>query len=120
MSSSNNAAASSSSTLSYATYKKTRFVDVPISDKLSSFPISQNTLDVYHSSLLSRITPSVKEQFLGSPIHLASPPTETQHKSTTRRLRAKAMRQKARKEMICHIAYGHRQTQGVCQKIKNS
>src|SRR5882757_4071360 len=110
MSASNNAVAASgssspSSTLSYATYKKTRFVDVPISDKSASFPASQNTLDVYRSSLLSRITPAVQEQFLGSPIHLQSPPAETQHESTTRRLRKKALRTKARKEMIRHIAY---------------
>src|SRR5882757_3937607 len=110
MSASNNNAAASgssspSSTLSYATYKKTRFVDVPISDKSASFPTSQNSLDVYRSSLLSRITPSVQEQFLGSPIRLTSPSVGTQHESTTRKLRRKAQRAKARKEMIRHIAY---------------
>src|SRR5882757_5726735 len=73
MSTSNNAAASSSSsssssTFTTATYRKTRFQGVPTSDKSSSFPISQNSIDVHHSSLLSRIDPFP----LGSPISLAA------------------------------------------------
>src|SRR5882757_10579158 len=72
MSTSNNAAASSSSssssTFTEATWQRTHFQGVPTSDKLSSFPISQNSIDVHNSSLLSRINPFP----LNSPISLAA------------------------------------------------
>src|SRR6267154_1367209 len=72
MSTSNNAAASSSSssssTFTEATWRRTRFQGVPTTDKSSSFPISQNSIDVHHSSLLDRIQPLP----LNSPISLAA------------------------------------------------
>src|SRR5882757_7968189 len=72
MSTSNNAAASASSstssTFTEATWRRTRFQGVPTTDKPSSFPISQNSIDVHHSSLLDRIQPFP----LKSPISLAA------------------------------------------------
>src|SRR5882757_8506069 len=72
MSTSNNAAASSSSssssTFTKATWRRTRFQGVPTTDKSSSFPISQNSIDVHHSSLLDRIQPFP----LSSPLSLAA------------------------------------------------
>src|SRR5882757_8529645 len=73
MSTSNNAAASSSSsssssTFTKATWRRTRFQGVPTSNKSSSFPISQNSIDVHHSSLLDQIQPFP----LNSPISLAA------------------------------------------------
>src|SRR5882757_8625051 len=72
MSTSNNAAASASSstssTFTEATWRRTRFQGVPTTDKSSSFPISQNSIDVHHSSLLDRIQPFP----LNSPISLAA------------------------------------------------
>src|SRR5882757_6717792 len=97
MSTSNNAAASSSSssssTFTEATWRRTRFQGVPTSDKSSSFPISQNSIDVHNSSLLSHIDPFP----LNSPISLAA-----QHGglsgTSRRRMRNRLAHYKAKKQ----------------------